>query len=161
MWKSPIGFGVCASCGEVFATLERGRCRKCRSPEREAERSLVRERIRDAIRGQCEICGNVALLDADNWCDECNVVRDEHCEIRGALTGCTCIDRYRPVETGTQNSSPADAQDSEADRAALWNRARRGRVSGKPCPTGRRKLIKEKNHADRSVIGERLSSEYL
>jgi hypothetical protein len=81
MRKSIPGLGVCDSCGEVFATLERGRCRKCRTPEREAERSLVRERIRDAIRGQCEICGNVAPLDADNWCDECNVIRDERCEI--------------------------------------------------------------------------------
>ena len=81
MRKSIPNLGVCASCGEVFATLERGRCRKCRTPEREAERSLVRERIRDAIRGQCEVCGNVALLDRDNWCDECNELRDERCEI--------------------------------------------------------------------------------
>jgi len=81
MRKSIPGLGVCASCGEVFATLERGRCRKCRSPEREAERSLVRKRVRDAIQGACEICGNVTLLDGDDWCDECNAIRDERCEI--------------------------------------------------------------------------------
>lgn len=86
MRKSNPNLGVCASCGEVSATLgDRGRCHKCRIPEREAERSLVRERIRDAIRGQCEVCGNVALLDRDNWCDECNELRDEHCAIAERL----------------------------------------------------------------------------
>ena len=98
MWKSPIGFGVCASCGEVFATLERGRCRKCRTPEREAERSLVRKRIRDAIQGECELCGNVALLDNDNWCDGCSELRDEHCAIAERLQAAlrsTAIDLSR------------------------------------------------------------------
>ena len=86
MRKSNPNLGVCANCGEVSATLGDGdRCRRCRSPEREAERSIVRKRIRDAIQGACELCGNVALLDADNWCDECNVIRDEHCAIAERL----------------------------------------------------------------------------
>jgi hypothetical protein len=54
--------------------------------------------VRDAIRGQCEVCGNVALLDCDNWCDECNVIRDERCEIverLQAVLASTAIDLSR------------------------------------------------------------------
>jgi hypothetical protein len=85
MRGSKLRLGVCASCGGVSATLDGGRCRKCRTLEREAERSLVRERIREAIRGQCGVCGNVALLGHDNWCDECNGLRDQHCAIAERL----------------------------------------------------------------------------
>jgi hypothetical protein len=81
MRKSTASIGVCESCGEPSATLDRGRCQKFRTPEREAERSLVRKRVRDAIQGECELCGNVALLDRDDWCDECSAIRDEACVI--------------------------------------------------------------------------------
>ena len=94
MWKPPAGFGFCQNCGELYATLERGRCQKCRTKEG----GRVRENIWEAIRGQCEVCGNVALLGYGDWCDECNEIRDEHCEIverlRAALRS-TVIDLSR------------------------------------------------------------------
>jgi hypothetical protein len=43
--------------------------------------SMRKSAIRETIRGQCEACGNVALLGHGNRCDECSDIRDEECVI--------------------------------------------------------------------------------
>src|SRR5579863_9580644 len=39
----------------------------------------------EIIHGQCEACGNVALLSAAGWCDRCSEDRDDGCEIAERL----------------------------------------------------------------------------
>jgi hypothetical protein len=95
MRKSKVHIGICESCGEASATLgDWGRCLKCRTQDPQREKANVRARkgIWEAIRGECEACGNVALLGYGNWCDECNEIRDERCDI---------VERLRAVLAST------------------------------------------------------------